>query len=412
MESFLIGGYDTTEPLKKKAKLMHLPSCTNVRRTTELPEEIMNEEILVRLPVEDLLRVRCVCKSWESLFFTPNFVQAHFRNTLNKNSVYRDCLVARKSFGFSLLSRYKETMIHPPRPKVHALCNSRLVGSINGLLCLVHHNEFFLWNPIIGRYRSFTIPREYVPNVDNRSWPRYRYLIGFCWDCMENNYQVIVCYIFSSFRQGVVYSSNSNSWTKLVVPKFVFPSRVFESASGIEQITPTTIVNECPYWCYSRFLPKMRRKYTAIIKFEVQTQKFRSLPEIDYALVRGQNYNFANFKDCLAIMVYRSESPKTAVEIYILHEKSGVWNKVFTIGSPQSNLNIGSLLQGFKFGDEIVIQVIDKVFCYDLQSDEVKGFLGSSNQCEVLECFSYTASFVFLEGMERVQSRTIEEVVV
>ncbi|XP_074360694.1 uncharacterized protein LOC141700937 isoform X4 [Apium graveolens] len=316
---------------------MNLGSCTNVRRTTELPEEIMNEEILVRLPVEDLLRVRCI---------------------------------SRKSFGFSLLSRYKETMIHPPRPKVHALCNSRLVGSING------------------------------------------YLIGFCWDSVENDYQVIVCYIFSSFRQGVVYSSNSNSWTKLVVPKFVFPSRVFESAFGVEEVTPTTIVNECPYWCYSRFLPKMRRKYTAIVKFEVQTQKFRSLPEIDYALVRGQNYNFANFMDCLAIMVYKSESPKTAVEIYILHEKSGVWNKVFTIGSPQSNLNIGSLLQGFKFGDEIVIQVIDKVFCYDLQSDEVKGFLGSSNQCKVLECFSYTASFVFLEGMKRVQSRTIEEVVV
>ncbi|KAF1002564.1 hypothetical protein AG4045_026234 [Apium graveolens] len=79
---------------------MNLGSCTNVRRTTELPEEIMNEEILVRLPVEDLLRVRCICKSWESLFFTPDFVQAHFRSTLNKNSVYRDCLVARKSFEF------------------------------------------------------------------------------------------------------------------------------------------------------------------------------------------------------------------------------------------------------------------------------------------------------------------------
>lgn len=412
VESRLISscGQDPTAPLKKKAKLWHLRSCTSITRTTkELPEEIMNEEILARLPVETLLRVRSVCKSWESLFFTPDFVQAHFKNTLNKNSIFQDCLLLHKFFGFSLLSRYKETQIEIPRPRVGAAAgHTSLVGSINGLVCLVNHTDIFLWNPIIGRYREFPIPQKYIPSDCNDFWAGYRYLIGFCWDCVENDYQVVVCYLSSRFRRGIVYSSNSNSWTRLVVPKFVFPSHVFESASGIKKMTPTTIVKECPYWCYSKYLPKMRRKYTAIVKFEVQTQKFRSLPEIDYALVRGQNYNFANVKDSLAIMVYRSESPKTSVEVYILHEKSGVWNKLWTIGSPQCNLNIWSLLQGFKFGDEILLKGKDKIFCYDPKSDEIKGFVGSSNQCRVLECISYTASLIFLKGMKRVQSRTIE----
>ncbi|KAL1810369.1 hypothetical protein ACET3Z_027359 [Daucus carota] len=328
-----------------KTPLMHLGSCTSLREktTAELPEEIMNEEILTQLPVEALLRIRCVCKSWESLFFTPDFVRAQFRSSINKHCVYQDCVVANTYEGYMLLTRFKQTLVEPPWPRYSVGSYTSLVGSINGLVCLVNRKEFFLWNPMIGRYREFIIPQEHVPpNVVDKC---YRYLIGFCWDCCKNDYQVVVCYLFGPFRQGVVYSSNSNSWTKLVVPNFVFPSRVFESANGIEHMTPTTIVKECPYWCYSKYLPKMRRKYTSLVKFEVQTQKFRSLPEIDYALVRGQNYNFANVKDCLAIMVYRSESPNTSVEVYVLHEKSGVWNKMCTIRSPQCNLNIWSLLQ-------------------------------------------------------------------
>ncbi|KAL1810367.1 hypothetical protein ACET3Z_027357 [Daucus carota] len=406
MESHLIR---CTNP-KKKAKLIHLGSCTSLQKrttTTDLPEEIMNEEILTRLPVEALLRIRCVCKSWEFLFFTPDFVRAHFKSSINKHSIYQDCVVANTYKGYMLLTRFKETQIKPPRPKQSYASYTSLVGSINGLVCLVNRKEFFLWNPMIGRYREFTIPQEYVPhNVVDKC---YRYLIGFCWDCHTNDYQVVVCYLFEHFRQGVVYSSNSNSWTKLVIPNFVFPSRVLESANGTELMTPTTIVKECPYWCYSKYLPKMRRKYTSLVKFEVQTQKFRSLPEIDYALVRGQNYNFANVKDCLAIMVYRSESPNTSVEVYMLHEKSGVWDKMCTIRSPQHKLNVWSLLQGFKFSDEIVFQGRHKVFCYDPESDEIKDFVGNRDHRRVKECFNFTASLVFLQGMKRVQSRTIKE---
>ena len=111
-------------------------------------------------------------------------------------------------------------------------------------------------------------------------------------------------------------------------------------------------------------------------------------------------------------MVYRSESPNTSVEVYVLHEKSGVWNKMCTIRSPQCNLNIWSLLQGFKFGDEIVFQGKYKIFCYDPESDEIKGFVGSRDHFHVKECFNFTSSLVFLQGMERVQTRTIKESVV
>ncbi|XP_074346393.1 putative F-box protein At1g33530 [Apium graveolens] len=189
--------------------------------TRELPEEIVNEEILARLPVETLLPLRCVCKSWESLFFTPEFIQAHLKSTHDKNSIYQDCLVARSYKGFMILSRYKQTRIVPPRPELIApLSNTRLVGSINGLVCLVNQIEFFLWNPIIGRYREFSFPQETE-----------------------------------------------------------------------EYTTPCTLVKKCPYWhtyCSGKNM---------IVKFEVGTQKFRSLPVINDDIVGRNTFNFVNVKD-------------------------------------------------------------------------------------------------------------------
>lgn len=111
---------------KKKPKLMH--ACVE-RTTRELPEEIMKEKILLRLPVETLVRVRSVCKSWYSIILAPDFIQAHVSSNVNKNSVYNDFLLAQYD-GFVIFSRYKETRIEPP------IKGLPLVGSVNGLVCL------------------------------------------------------------------------------------------------------------------------------------------------------------------------------------------------------------------------------------------------------------------------------------
>ncbi|GLT81485.1 hypothetical protein SLA2020_528680 [Shorea laevis] len=42
-----------------------------------LPDEIIFESILTRLPVKSLVRFRCVCKSWRSSISDPRFIQNH-----------------------------------------------------------------------------------------------------------------------------------------------------------------------------------------------------------------------------------------------------------------------------------------------------------------------------------------------
>jgi predicted house-cleaning noncanonical NTP pyrophosphatase (MazG superfamily) len=43
------------------------------------------EEILLRLPVKQLLQLKRVCKSWNSLIFNPNFAKKHILNRLTLN---------------------------------------------------------------------------------------------------------------------------------------------------------------------------------------------------------------------------------------------------------------------------------------------------------------------------------------
>lgn len=178
-------------------------------------------------------------------------------------------------------------------------------------------------------------------------------------------------------------------------------------------MTPSTIVKGCPYWCYSKYLPQMRSECTTLIEYETRTQEFRLLPELDLDLVCGKEYNFVNVKDCLAVMVYKSEilcgveSVNRVVEVYFLQEECGVWNKMYIIGPVQSNLVIWYLVQGFKCGGEIVARSNLKNLCYDPKTGEIN-FLGCANDTKKLRCFTYTASLVFLQGMKRVQTANLE----
>lgn len=54
-----------------------------------------------------------------------------------------------------------------------------------------------------GRYKEFALPEEYSRyyKVDKN----YRYLVGFGWDYIENDYKVVVCFIFARSRQGLLF---------------------------------------------------------------------------------------------------------------------------------------------------------------------------------------------------------------
>uniref|UniRef100_A0A1S4B203 F-box/kelch-repeat protein At3g06240-like n=1 Tax=Nicotiana tabacum TaxID=4097 RepID=A0A1S4B203_TOBAC len=95
----------------------------------EIPIELITE-ILSRLPVKSLLRFRCVSKYWLSLISSPEFAYTHLGIAANSYPVKK------------------------PRGYV------RIVGSVNGLVCLVIEEKYFLlWNPSIRKFKKLPDPR-------------------------------------------------------------------------------------------------------------------------------------------------------------------------------------------------------------------------------------------------------------
>lgn len=71
---------------------------TRRRRTAgsleDLPEEIVVDQILVRLPSKDVGRCRAVCKSWLSATSTPGFMLQHHRRQPSLPIIKKDGLPA------------------------------------------------------------------------------------------------------------------------------------------------------------------------------------------------------------------------------------------------------------------------------------------------------------------------------
>ncbi|OMP05920.1 hypothetical protein COLO4_08445 [Corchorus olitorius] len=117
-----------------------------------LPEDLVIIEILTRLPVKPLFKFRCVCKSWDSLFYEPGFLKRHVKLAQQKLLV-NSRPIFLKSFQVSTLLGGKSCTntqefrfpISSHKPDV------RIVGSCNGLVCLSicsrGNESICFWNP-------------------------------------------------------------------------------------------------------------------------------------------------------------------------------------------------------------------------------------------------------------------------
>ncbi|XP_017240081.1 putative F-box protein At3g17480 [Daucus carota subsp. sativus] len=361
------------------------------KNATTLPEDLILAEILPRIPAKYILRCRLVCKSWNSVFSTPAFVNSHLTHQLH-NSEENDRIIIKR-YGFNeqvdILSLTNSIRV----PKVPCACD-KLCGSINGLVLIVStpRRRFCLWNPAIGQVRLFDFP------------PLDVHYAGFCWDHVQNDYKVLMfCHAIS--RQIFIYSTNSATWTSL-------PGFMLWMSPG-----PSTIVKGTPYWSYpiSLTLPgeKLKRKFFSTFKFVPEINEFRILPDLDSLKCRGNNFNIANIRDRLVGMAYklvnRGES-NTMVDMYSLDDEessSGVWSKMYSIG-PVCLDSTQWLSQAFRNGGEILIRG-DSGPCafYDPKTKEIKSIAGTTSTF-LREfggrCYSYMPSLVRVRGMESMQN--------
>ncbi|XP_059291388.1 F-box/kelch-repeat protein At3g23880-like [Lycium ferocissimum] len=181
-----------------------------------LPQELITA-ILVRLPVKYLLQYKCVSKDWFSLISSPYFVKTHLSFSVKNCTHHRLLLKFKHNLKHcSVSSLFYESDIkaldldYP----IETSCNFvRIVGSVNGLICLrVEFNGLVLWNPSTRKFKK-------VANL--MSIRTYKYPVkvkyGFGYDEVHDDYKVVSIFFDSNNRyvDAKIYSLMSDSWRTL-----------------------------------------------------------------------------------------------------------------------------------------------------------------------------------------------------
>ncbi|PNX81781.1 F-box/kelch-repeat protein [Trifolium pratense] len=167
-----------------------------------LPDDLV-VEILCFLKVKPLMKMKCVCKSWNILISDPKFVKMHLNQSSRNSHSY---VVSSKDskqdddysfIPFNVNDLLENSSITFPDDPYYRLIDKdchQVVGSCNGLVCLLGyslaeygHKEtcFRLWNPAT---RTISDKLGYFPEDMNRL-KFWKFIFGY--DNLTDAYKVV-----------------------------------------------------------------------------------------------------------------------------------------------------------------------------------------------------------------------------
>uniref|UniRef100_A0A803LRF5 F-box domain-containing protein n=2 Tax=Chenopodium quinoa TaxID=63459 RepID=A0A803LRF5_CHEQI len=322
-----------------------------------LPTEMITE-ILLRLPVKSLLRFKCVCKFWNSIIKTPNFIKLHLNQTLISNSNLQ-LLFFYKSLYSADLDHNHISFSGIQLPL--STQGIEVFGSCNGIVCIGNKTEILLFNPLTKS--QFKLP--IIPDLN-----RVVRLFGFGYDSKNDDYRVlklVQCFLINDmgkFVEAELYSCNDNSW---------------KSVQGIYDFTPDyhrhgVLVSEALH-----FNARSNKSDYIIVSFDLQTESFLFF---DYSKLIDDTefYVTAQLTElgrCLCAFVNYHDELREYVDfwkcdIWVMKEygNNESWVRLFSIGNKcilrcQLVLPIVYSKDGKKF----LLGISDLIFgWYDLES--------------------------------------------
>ncbi|GKC16542.1 F-box/kelch-repeat protein-like protein [Tanacetum coccineum] len=170
-------------------------------------------EIFSRLPSKSLVRFRLVSKSLCSYIANPSFIRLHTLRSPQKflftHNTVNGC--------FYTLHSHDQLPLSPDygydgiTPFEFPLTYWRIVGSCNGILCLLdNENNFILWNPSIRRKQTIHDP---IFRIYHR-----RIATGFGFDPVTNDYKIVMIYGENGSYSSFVYSIKKLRWYVISFP--------------------------------------------------------------------------------------------------------------------------------------------------------------------------------------------------
>lgn len=334
----LLLGLNVSTLVNTEMNLLH-PSHSR-RRTpnaslspTFIPNELVTD-VLSHLTVKPLLRLRCVCKSWNSLISDPTFVKLHLHRS-SQNAYYTlvsgiDFIVA--SFRFDPLFKNSPIIFKLPKDPYYQSNNNEfqnVVGSCNGLICLVGSSRvneniecwFRIWNPA-----TRTLSRRLGSFRDDLSTTRYNFTFGF--DKSNNTYKVVAL-----TRKIRVFTLQDNAWRNIQNP----PEVHYYAMAKLVYLSGS--VN----WLAIHNHFGLTNKPFVIISLDLVTETYTQLlpPEGEVSFI---NHNLTVLNDCLC---FSHDFKQTHFVIWKMKEfgDENSWTQFLKIS--YNNLQIDYPFNGF-----------------------------------------------------------------
>ncbi|XP_026451330.1 putative F-box protein At3g52320 [Papaver somniferum] len=190
-----------------------------------LPEELIINDILIRLPARTLAICSCVSKLWyNSIFHDPKFTSSHFVENKNKLKLVFNLLNVfenglEKAYFLSIeekISKNTDFYYHKVLADISFGDTSDVVGYCNGLVCLNLVTEIAVINPTRGERLVFS---NSFPGTMGCMYLCH----GFGFDSSLQEYKVVFVYTTTMNEEKeeklvcmVITLGGENSWREIV----------------------------------------------------------------------------------------------------------------------------------------------------------------------------------------------------
>lgn len=153
----------------------------------EIPDDVVFD-ILSRLPVQSLLKFRCVCKSWNDLISNNSqFINSQLQRSIESNCSQKLMLFeySSKKIGFIGYEISDHGRKKIDTPLYNRYRNIEVLCSCNGvvLLRVIEAATFILWNHVIRKTKCVVF------------LPKYRFgrsaSFGLCYDSSVDSYKIL-----------------------------------------------------------------------------------------------------------------------------------------------------------------------------------------------------------------------------
>ncbi|XP_057786314.1 F-box/kelch-repeat protein At3g23880-like [Salvia miltiorrhiza] len=330
---------------------------TSSRKSLHLHEEIIEEEILPRLPVKSLLRFRCVSKSWGSLIGSKRFIKKHHQNSKNNPSFPQQSIIIytylhewpHQCSLLSALSGPTNTIPSSPLadPTNTTVTSFKIEGCCHGLLCILEEVDeeqiqFHLLNP------STRISKK-LPEISNSG---FVYNFGFGWVESSDEYKVFVSLVDrrNNFRGCKVYSSKTKSWNTIELCAGVVLCRSMRVFAGGKL-----------YW--------KNEDETFITFMDLKSEVFGMI-ELPFDHEEGVLGGF------LCVLCYVNFPNKRGFRVWVMQES---WEKVMTLDQLLELLQPVPLVVGLK--GEILVNCGSFVMVYDRRDNVFRDLKYCEGSC-------------------------------